>query len=130
MLSSGMLCHMVLVRTNVSEECSSSTIRVTRIGELGVMLEVTSNWCTPRRNIVVCMKWYWKVHNVRSKMYSEWWIEIFEDVRFSHSQKCKRLNASLLQNDDYAVSLPVFFYIVKYISSSMFHVVNSTLFWD
>jgi hypothetical protein len=42
MTSSGMLRRMALVRTNVSEELSTSIIRVTRIGELGT-LAVTSN---------------------------------------------------------------------------------------
>jgi hypothetical protein len=37
-----MLHHVVLVRTDVSEEYSASIIRVTRIGELGTKLEVTS----------------------------------------------------------------------------------------
>jgi hypothetical protein len=39
-----MLCHVALVRTDVSEECSASIIRVTRIGELGRTLAVTSNY--------------------------------------------------------------------------------------
>jgi hypothetical protein len=38
MVSSGMLHHVPLVRTNVSEELSASFIRVTRIGELGTTL--------------------------------------------------------------------------------------------
>jgi hypothetical protein len=45
MPSSGMLHHVALVRTDVSEELRASIIRVTKIGELG-MLTVISNQCT------------------------------------------------------------------------------------
>jgi hypothetical protein len=38
MACSGMLCRMALVRTDVSEELSASVIRVTRIGELGILI--------------------------------------------------------------------------------------------
>jgi hypothetical protein len=48
--SSGMLRHVALVRTDVSDEHSASFIRVTRIGELGTTLAVTSNQRTLRRN--------------------------------------------------------------------------------
>jgi hypothetical protein len=43
MASSGMLRRVAVVRTGVSEELSASIIRVTRIGELGTTLAVTSN---------------------------------------------------------------------------------------
>jgi demethoxyubiquinone hydroxylase (CLK1/Coq7/Cat5 family) len=49
MASSGMLRRVTLVKTDISEELTASIIRVTRIGELG-MLAVTSNRRTLRRN--------------------------------------------------------------------------------
>jgi hypothetical protein len=49
MASSGMLLRVALVRTHVSEELSASFIRVTRIGELGTTLALTSN----RRTLLV-----------------------------------------------------------------------------
>jgi hypothetical protein len=50
MPSSGKLLRVALVRTDVSEEHGASIIRVTRIGELGTTLPVTSNRSTLRRN--------------------------------------------------------------------------------
>jgi hypothetical protein len=44
-----MLCHVALIRTDVSEEPKASIIRVTRIGELGT-LAITSNRHMLRRN--------------------------------------------------------------------------------
>jgi hypothetical protein len=41
-----MLCRVALVRTDASEELSASIIRVTRIGELGTTLAVTSSYLT------------------------------------------------------------------------------------
>jgi DNA-binding TFAR19-related protein (PDSD5 family) len=38
MLSSGMLRRVALVRTDVSEECNTSIIRVARIGAIGTTL--------------------------------------------------------------------------------------------
>jgi hypothetical protein len=48
MASSGTLRRVALVRTDVSEEPRASLIRVTRIGELGTTLAVTSNRRTLR----------------------------------------------------------------------------------
>jgi hypothetical protein len=54
MPSPGMLRHVALVRTDVSEELSASFIRVTRIGEIGTTLAVTSNRiCAALRQLLV-----------------------------------------------------------------------------
>jgi hypothetical protein len=47
-----MLRCVALVSTDVSEELNASIIKVTRIGELGTTLDVTSNRRTLRRNAV------------------------------------------------------------------------------
>jgi hypothetical protein len=51
MASSGMLRHVALVRTDVSEELSASFMKVTRIGGLGTTLAVISNRRLLQRNI-------------------------------------------------------------------------------
>jgi hypothetical protein len=56
-----MLRRVALVRTDVSEERSASMIRVTRIGELGITLAVTSNRSTLRRDTILFF-----VDNVRT----------------------------------------------------------------
>jgi hypothetical protein len=51
MMSSVVLRRVALLRTDVSEELSSTFIRVTIIGELGTKLAVTSNQRTLRRKV-------------------------------------------------------------------------------
>jgi hypothetical protein len=51
--ASGILHRVALVRTESSEECSVSIIRVARSGELGTTLSVTSNRRTLQR-IMLC----------------------------------------------------------------------------
>jgi hypothetical protein len=41
--------HVAVVRTDDAEDCIASIIRVTRIGELGTTLAVTSDRRTPRK---------------------------------------------------------------------------------
>jgi hypothetical protein len=48
-----MLCHMSLVRTDISEECSASNIRVTRIGELVVVFIHSVHWFAVTANVVL-----------------------------------------------------------------------------
>jgi predicted hotdog family 3-hydroxylacyl-ACP dehydratase len=62
MASSGMLRRVALVRTDDSEELSTSFIRVTRIGELGTTLAVTSNRRALRGNPSDLLGF---LHNVR-----------------------------------------------------------------
>jgi hypothetical protein len=53
MVSSGLLRRVALVRIDVSEERSASFIRVTRIGELGTTLAVTSNRPTREEDTIL-----------------------------------------------------------------------------
>jgi hypothetical protein len=55
MPSSGMSRRVALVRTDVSEELSASIIIVTRIGELGTTLAVTSKLRALRRNTALTL---------------------------------------------------------------------------
>jgi hypothetical protein len=54
-----MLCHVALVRSDVSEERRASIIRVTRIGVLGTMLAITSNRHILRRNTILTYTVYY-----------------------------------------------------------------------
>jgi hypothetical protein len=56
MASSGILRREALVRTDVSEELSASSVRVTTVGEVVTTLAVTSNRRTLRINTK--LTWY------------------------------------------------------------------------
>jgi hypothetical protein len=60
MPSSGMLCHVALVRTDVLKERITTIIRVTRISELGTTLAATSNRRMLQRNTIRQMFKYMK----------------------------------------------------------------------
>jgi hypothetical protein len=73
-VSSGMLCRVALVRTDVPEEPSAYFIRVTGIGELGKTQAATSNRHTLRRNT----KWERKL-----EWNSELWIPLGSTILYS-----------------------------------------------
>jgi hypothetical protein len=62
MVSSGMLRHVALVTTDVSEEPGASFIRVTEIGELGTIQAATSNRRTLRINFFAACVGSYKSH--------------------------------------------------------------------
>jgi hypothetical protein len=51
-----MWCHVTLVRTNISEECIASRMRVEKISELATTLTVNSNWSTLQKTAADYMK--------------------------------------------------------------------------
>jgi hypothetical protein len=47
-----MLRHVALLKTDVSEELSTSIVSVTRIGELGITLVISVHWLLVKAKIV------------------------------------------------------------------------------
>jgi hypothetical protein len=58
MVSSGLLRHVALVRTDVSEEPGASFISVTKIGEPGTTQAATSNRLTLVASCSLCCSWF------------------------------------------------------------------------
>jgi hypothetical protein len=97
--SSGMLRHVSLVRTDVSEERIAYIIRVTRIGELGTTLAVISNRSTLRRN-----SGYTFLRNVSSyKSHMAW------HPRRRHSSHSPPWKRQVIQSSRFVFGLPVAF---------------------
>jgi hypothetical protein len=74
--SSGVLRRVALVRTGVSEELSASFIKVTRIGELGITLAVTSNRVVPMKKGV-----FWDVTpcgSCKNRRYGRTWRHLHQ----------------------------------------------------
>jgi hypothetical protein len=80
MVSSGMLRHVALVRTDVSEDLSAS-IRVTRIGELGTTLAVNS--VVPRSPIRVLQE----PHGVTSQKIPFFIVTTVKTSNLTHGDK-------------------------------------------
>jgi hypothetical protein len=87
MASSGMLHHLALVRTDVSEEFGASFIRVTRIGELGT-LAVTSNWRTLQRSTVFLQE----PHGITSQKTSFFIVTAVETSNLTKSSHIYKLH--------------------------------------
>jgi hypothetical protein len=89
-----MLCRVALVRTDVSEELSASSIRVTRIGELGTTLAVTSNWCTLQRN-TRSPHWYqskleWMCISINIDLGTRWRLSVSRPGRFTPGKESEQ----------------------------------------
>jgi hypothetical protein len=89
MASSGMLCRVALVRTDVSQEVSASIIRVPRIGELGT-LAITSN--VPSSPILVTLMMEALSSSETSVLTSATWRNIPEDA-ILHSHRRENLRS-------------------------------------
>jgi hypothetical protein len=68
-----MLRHVALVRTDVLEELCTSIIKVTRCGELGTTLGLSSNRCTLQRNTYayICIHIHIQINILRSMRVNE-----------------------------------------------------------
>jgi hypothetical protein len=79
MPSSGMWHRVALVRNDVSEERTASIFKVTRIGELGTTLAVSSNRSRLRRNsmcqyfLTACVCYYLLLTFLAQRFLSPWW---------------------------------------------------------
>jgi hypothetical protein len=96
MLSSGNLRRVPLVKTDVSEACIASFIRMTRIGELGT-LAVTSNRSTLRRNMCSVL---WLL--VTAKVLSSPILTLMmETIRSSKTSVLTRVTRRHIPEDDF-----------------------------
>jgi hypothetical protein len=93
-----MLRHVAVVRTNVSEELSASFIRVTRIGELGTTLAVTSDRRKLRRNTKCDRKLLWILH-------SEFHSSFLSHLVFLRSMRRLLVTASVVPSSMILVTL-------------------------
>jgi hypothetical protein len=119
MASSGMLQRVALVRTDDSEERSASFIIVTRIGELGTTLAITSNRRTLRSNtkcLLLVRLTLFLVH----RLLSLWW--------WRRQVPPKR---RFLQEPQGATSqTTVFFMIHALISPDFYSILNFIYLWN
>jgi hypothetical protein len=92
-----MLRRVALVRTDVSVERIASIIRVTKIGELGTTLAVTSNRSTLRRNTMFTL-------NQLVKEFSY----IYEETVLTYTQLPMKRVLTQTVNYSYSLSLMLF----------------------
>jgi hypothetical protein len=91
-----MLRRVALVGTDVSEERIASFIRVTRIGELGTTLSVTSNRSTLRSSPILVTQM------MKAIRYSKTWVltkatrRNFPEVGIRHSHRRENLKSYVI----------------------------------
>jgi hypothetical protein len=86
MPSSEMLHNVALVRTGVSEERITSIIRVTRIGQLGTTLAVTSHQSTLLRSVEA-------IHSSETSVLTRTTLHIIPEDGILHSHRSENLKS-------------------------------------
>jgi hypothetical protein len=88
-----MLRRVALVETGVSEECSAFIIRVTRIGELGTTIAVTSNGHTLQRNTILSTLIMEAIRFSEKPVLTRITLSNIPEDRILHSHRCENLKS-------------------------------------
>jgi hypothetical protein len=117
----GILCHVSLVRTDVSEELIASIIRVTRISELG-MLAVLATEARTDPQYYLSKSFQNPFPNIKFKNTSTKEMErIIRSLRLKHSQGYDEISIKILKVSAPFITSSLNYICNKSITSGIFH---------